>query len=1196
MSAKPTQRKTGKGVFLRFLATFLGSALLVLSIGVLLFLSERENRLEDLADQEQGRLRLQTDYVEREMREVSSDLLALSSKPVLLTALTHGIGEGPDQLTRVDALALAEDIENFVRAKGVYDELLLHDRWGREFLRMEKTGDDPTVAFPELATWETEAPPVALESLSEERVRFWMPETGGDPLYFATAVSVDERVLGSLTLAYRSRHLLGKVGEQRLRAVGDFRILDRKGRSLFAAAGAEGEAAFDPAAAAPELWRAILGDARGQIQDNRGLTTYSTLAPGQWLNAGDEGEGDAAAGDAWKLVSHVPAERIAAATDPYFQQLLKIYLVVLSVLFVGSLLLSLSRRRSVQARHAATASQERYHKLLDSAREFVITASSEPEESGTATLLDLNRAARELFGYDATGMAGVSLSELVTERSLEDLRRHLESARMGRASAVELEVVDRHGRVNIIEIAFQRSIAEDGKTGVLRGTGRDVGAHKRTESKLAETEQLLEFERALFEELASGDSADAVQTLFAFLQSHGLPGGSGWLARYRQAETGGLERLAASGKGQGALGDAEVVLPAKLPLRPFVDEDGKPVGYLPCDGESPFGIKMTAPHRGCLVFDLDGDGRELLFALMAKDPTDDRHLLPLLEREVLHLRARRRVEVQTSELERGRADAEVSARETKAAADNSSGCLIGVAERLRRPAAALSRHCAELVAEAGEDAGRIGLDGLNHESGRMLRSIEEVLTFAHLEDDTAPVREEFAWREVFKASLGSAAPVATAKGLTLRAEIEKQIPEQVVGAPGELRQVLDQLLDNALRHTDEGEVMVSAQLGREGGGDTVINFTVRDSGPGISDQQQQDLFDSFAPGGSGRRTGRGFGLYLAWRLVQRMGGRLWVQSSAGQGSTFHFSAQFGDPATGQELPQTTESATSIDRTATPEQTPTPPRKPEPAAEIPPVPLPSMSVLAADSSEASRMNMLLLLEAQGHRVRVVDSGMAAIETIAQEEYDVVFLAAQMQEMDGLTAARAIRDYEKGSGGHLPLVAMSAEAMGGDRGRCEAAGLDHYLAKPVEAAELYSVMSSIVGESTPDADDSPSEQSTKERNTMNLETDLSIFDRAAAMDRVGDDLELLIELAGMFLDDCQEFISNIETGLVNGDCDLVYKSAHQLKGAVGNFSAQKVYDAAFTLEMMGKNGELSDAPAAFDVLKNELGRLEPILSNL
>ena len=115
-------------------------------------------------------------------------------------------------------------------------------------------------------------------------------------------------------------------------------------------------------------------------------------------------------------------------------------------------------------------------------------------------------------------------------------------------------------------------------------------------------------------------------------------------------------------------------------------------------------------------------------------------------------------------------------------------------------------------------------------------------------------------------------------------------------------------------------------------------------------------------------------------------------------------------------------------------------------------------------------------------------------------------------------------------------------------------------------------------------------------MNLETDLSIFDRAAAMDRVGDDLELLIELAGMFLDDCQEFISNIETGLVNGDCDLVYKSAHQLKGAVGNFSAQKVYDAAFTLEMMGKNGELSDAPAAFDVLKNELGRLEPILSNL
>ncbi len=1196
MSAKSARHGTGKGVVPKFLAYFFGSALLVLSIGVLLFLSERENRLESLAEQEQGRLRLQTDYVEREIREVSSDLLALSLKPALTTALSHGIGEAPEQLSREDALLLAEDIENFVRAKGVYDELLLHDRRGRELLRMEKTGDDPVVVFPELATWETEAPPVTLESLAGDRVRFWMPETGGDPLFFAAAVTVDDRALGSLTLAYRSRHLLGKMGEQRIRAMGDFRILDRQGRSLFAAAAAGGgDTAFDPTQAAPELWRAIQGGDQGQIHDGLGLSTYNTLAPSRWLNAGEEKLDEAAATDAWKLVSHVPSARIAAAMDPYFQQLVKIYLVVLSVLLVGSLLLSMSRRRSVQARHDATASQERYHRLLDSARELVITASLESEESGTAQLLDLNRAARELFGYDATSMAKMSLSELVTERSLEDLRRHLESARIGRASAVEIEVIDSRGRNHIVEIGFQRSVAEDGQTGVLRGTGRDVGAHKRTEGKLAEAEYLLHLERSFFDELTRSAPADDARTLYAFFQALGLPGGSSWFARYGRAEAGDLRLVEAWGEGRDAAENAESLLPESLPPHPFLDRTGSPVEYLACKGEQPFGVALPAPHVGCLVFDLDGDGEELILALMAKDPADTEHLLPLLERLALHLRARRQAARLVDTVERERSEAAAAAEESKVAAESGTGCLLGVAARLRRPAKELAKRCEALLSESGESADRDELEVLSYEADRMFRSVEEVLTFASIEDGRAKsMRETFAWRDVLKESLGVVAPMATAKGIALRAEIEKQIPDQVVGDPYELRQVLDQLLDNALRHTEEGEVLVSTQLGREEGDGTAINFMVRDSGPGISDQQQQDLFDSFAPGGSGRRTGCGFGLYLAWRLVQRMGGRLWVQSSAGQGSTFHFSVFFGSPSKGAQVESSVDAAPVVEGAPAPEVTQEPSAESIPRTEAPP--LPSMNVLVADTSESSRMNLMLLLEAQGHRARVVDSGIAAIETIAQEDYDAVLLAAQMPEMDGLTAARAIRDYEKSSGGHLPLVAMSAEALGGDRSRCEAAGMDHYLSKPVEADELLAVMTSIAGEAAREAPVSPVQDSVKERKTMNLETDLSIFDRAAAMDRVGDDLELLIDLAGMFLEDCQTFLSDIESGLANGDSDLVHRSAHQLKGAVGNFSAQRAYDAAFTLERMGDNGELDEAPAAFEILKSELARLEPILSNL
>jgi CheY-like chemotaxis protein/HPt (histidine-containing phosphotransfer) domain-containing protein len=211
------------------------------------------------------------------------------------------------------------------------------------------------------------------------------------------------------------------------------------------------------------------------------------------------------------------------------------------------------------------------------------------------------------------------------------------------------------------------------------------------------------------------------------------------------------------------------------------------------------------------------------------------------------------------------------------------------------------------------------------------------------------------------------------------------------------------------------------------------------------------------------------------------------------------------------------------------------------------------------------------------------------------FDLVLMDIHMPVMDGLTATRAIRDYEKEGGAHLPVVAMSAEAMAGDRARCEAAGMDHYLSKPIDEKELLAVIARLAQTLARQAPTAGSGDDRKDAN-VNVDMDLSVFDRAAALDRVGGDLELLIELAGMFMEDYPQLLAEIEGALRNGDSDALRQSAHTLKGAVGNFSAQNAYDAAYALEQIGRSGDLGEATGAYRVLKQELERLQPMLGAL
>jgi CheY-like chemotaxis protein/HPt (histidine-containing phosphotransfer) domain-containing protein len=303
-------------------------------------------------------------------------------------------------------------------------------------------------------------------------------------------------------------------------------------------------------------------------------------------------------------------------------------------------------------------------------------------------------------------------------------------------------------------------------------------------------------------------------------------------------------------------------------------------------------------------------------------------------------------------------------------------------------------------------------------------------------------------------------------------------------------------------------------------------------------------------------------LTISARLVALMGGVLGVDSTVGRGSTFHFSGLFGvaDPA---RLPGGDRAAAAA------------PLSPATAADRP-----AWRVLLAEDNPVNQKLVVRLLEKQGHTVVVAGNGREALAVIEAEPFDVVLLDVQMPEVDGFEAAGIIRARERTTGGHLPLIALTAHAMKGDRERCLAAGMDDYLAKPIHAAELFAVIKRTLARHGPPPDP----------------PDEAVFDEAAVRAVVGEESELLGELVATFRESCPPLLEQLREAVARRDGHGVERAAHTLKGAVAVFAAGAATDAARRLEAIGREGKLDDADAALEALEEELARLRPALDRL
>jgi CheY-like chemotaxis protein/nitrogen-specific signal transduction histidine kinase/HPt (histidine-containing phosphotransfer) domain-containing protein len=575
------------------------------------------------------------------------------------------------------------------------------------------------------------------------------------------------------------------------------------------------------------------------------------------------------------------------------------------------------------------------------------------------------------------------------------------------------------------------------------------------------------------------------------------------------------------------------------------------------------------------------------------------------------------------------------------------------------------------------------LDLIKGSGESLLRLLNDLLDYSQIH--AGKIRfdlEEFPIRRWLRQTVMMHAPQAHRKGLEIAYWVARDVPEMVVSDPHRLRQVLSNLIVNAVKFTERGEVLVEVSSigGRR------VRFSVRDTGSGISEAGRARIFEPFIQGenATSERGGLGLGLAISSEIVERMGGSIEVESTVGEGSTLWFEVELpGSRSVEDELEGAFRGMTALVVDDSPAQRDViaralrllgvaaetasnreealgaleaslaagPPvsfvfldsripgvdslalaREAAARGKVPVVLLAftherwdieelrahgilgqlakpvapthlfrtieilrrgasverpedvqtqgmerplvaGLRVLVADDHPVNRTVVVRLLGNLGSEVTVAANGREALELHEKEWFDLLLLDIEMPEVDGLTVARKIRERERGTPRHLPVVALTAHARDDDRERCFEAGVDGFVGKPFTESELVSALSSALRGSGRTAAKAP-----------------AVFDREEALRRANGDEALLAELTGLFLQETPETLKAIATAVEEEDILGLERLAHRLKGALLTLSAHRAARAALELEASARTGGVDAARAASVGLRLEVDALE------
>ena len=407
---------------------------------------------------------------------------------------------------------------------------------------------------------------------------------------------------------------------------------------------------------------------------------------------------------------------------------------------------------------------------------------------------------------------------------------------------------------------------------------------------------------------------------------------------------------------------------------------------------------------------------------------------------------------------------------------------------------------------------------------------------------------------------------ASEHGLSFCCRMPEETPDVVVGDRMRLQQILLNLAGNAIKFTERGEVEISLHALSQNG-EAHLEFAVRDTGIGISPSALERLFNPFtqADASTSRRYGgTGLGLSICKNLVEMMGGRIWVESQVGQGSTFYFTVRL---PLAKELPADMESPV-----------------------VAPTAVSNLRILLVEDNPANQKLATYILEDRGHTLEIADNGQEAIRLSEQNRYNVILMDVQMPGMNGLEATAAIRAGEAG-GSRVPIIAMTAHAMKGDRDRCLAAGMDGYLSKPIDPREMIALVESVAAEAT----DAGAASITPCPAELASPPAAVVFDPELALKKCLNKRDLLQEMIAYFFTDADSLLPQMRAALRRDNLEEVGRLAHRLKGTLVHLGAEPATQAAARVEQfMLYAGEQAEAEEAVKALEHQCEVLKAALA--
>ncbi|MCP4696544.1 MAG: PAS domain S-box protein [Gammaproteobacteria bacterium] len=475
------------------------------------------------------------------------------------------------------------------------------------------------------------------------------------------------------------------------------------------------------------------------------------------------------------------------------------------------------------------------------------------------------------------------------------------------------------------------------------------------------------------------------------------------------------------------------------------------------------------------------------------------------------------------------------------------------------------------------------LDNARDSAASLLQLINDILDFSKIEAGKLEIESvPFQLSAALDHLLSQLSRAAQHKNLALRSNIAPDIPVWLKGDPLRLKQILINLLNNAIKFTDKGKVEISVVLRTQGENSVELEFAVRDSGIGISAEQQRKLFHSFSQVDASttrKYGGTGLGLAISKQLAELMGGGMEVESEPGRGSVFRFSARF-ERTSGEEI---AKAARFKDKEPHLQQVRS---------------IQGAHILLVEDNPINQQLAMEILRQAGLRVTVVGNGKEALTKLAElaenGAFDAVLMDIQMPEMDGYETTRLIREnpcYEK-----LPVIAMTANAIKGDKQKCRAAGMDDYVAKPIDVEQLFAVLSKWIkpGERPP----APPRPEIEEAPKSGLPDKLPGINISVGLARLGGNKRLFKKLLIDFCQDNADAVRAISEALDKEEQALALHLAHTLKGLAANLSMQNLSDAAKSLETAVRQGDkarftglLKEAQQSLDEVLEAVATLKP-----